>query len=159
MTKDRYLFRGFHKEENGKETIYIDGQVIKGKWLFGNIAIEHNKTYIFDTIDGYLKEVKEVIPETISQYTGLEDSNGKKIFENDVVKFVRNFSKYKCSKHYEFEIYFNEFLCHYALHILDDKSSSYGKNGQFDILTLTGAKVKDFEVIKTIFDKEAKDNE
>lgn len=24
------LFRGFHKEEKGKETIYIDGQAIKG---------------------------------------------------------------------------------------------------------------------------------
>ena len=65
-----------------------------------------------------------------------------------------DFMKITLSKNYEFEVYFNTFLCHYALHILDDASNSYGKNGQFDILTLTGAKVKDLEVIGNIFDEE-----
>ncbi len=32
------LFRGFHKEENGKETIYIDGQAYKGEWVFGDLT-------------------------------------------------------------------------------------------------------------------------
>lgn len=36
MTSDRYLFRGFHKEENGKETIYIDGQAIFDKEVNDN---------------------------------------------------------------------------------------------------------------------------
>ena len=52
------------------------------EWIFGNLAVEHNKTYIFDTVNGYLENIKEVIPETVSQGTILK--NGLKIFEGDI---------------------------------------------------------------------------
>lgn len=89
MTKE-ILFRGFHKDENGNETIYIDGQAIKGKWVYGNLSNEHSKTYIFDTTNGYLDSVSEVIPETIGQYINRLDTENAKIFEGCKCKHFIN---------------------------------------------------------------------
>lgn len=69
------------------------------KWVYGDLMQLHDgKKYIVNNEMGfYLDEdgnlikdqisfVNEVIPKTISEFTGLYDRNGKKIFENDICK-------------------------------------------------------------------------
>lgn len=75
------LFRG--RCENGKWVYGYYCYAQKRRGCFGQTVTDadRDKDYII-TPRG---ESSEVIPETISQYTGITDKHGKKIFENDII--------------------------------------------------------------------------
>lgn len=70
-----------------REIFFRGKRIDNGEWVYGSLSLEYFKECGCVMISPTSDTIFKVVPESVGEYSGLRDKNGKRIFEGDIVEF------------------------------------------------------------------------